>query len=319
MVHTCFSRLTAPLAVLALGLLVLTVARPSRADGPTLHSARFGMPAVVSGDAIYVIGGCGPEGFLNSIERISPASGAVTAIPTTLLRRRWHTAQASGPYLYILSGVVDTDTTAALSSVVERYDTRTGKVDLMAPLPTPRRTAASVLSDGKIYVIGGSTDGDTHEVGTVDIYDIKVNTWSKGAPMPTPRECALAVKNGSIYAVGGYDGTNSTRTSEVYNIAQNRWFRLPDLPVVLSAHHMALDGDILYTFGNYAVVDQIGAYNLQTGKYRRLSDTGYQPSRHNAVVVLGGKVYVIGGNTASANSSALGSVQVFSLAYLRSL
>lgn len=318
MVHTRFPRLIAPIAVLALGLLTLTAARPARAEGLTLHSARFGMPAVVSGDAIYVIGGCGPEGFLNSIEKISPATGTVTAIPTTLLRRRWHTAQALGPSLYILGGVVDIDTTDALSSVVERYDTRTGKIDILAPLPTPRRTAASILSDGKIYVIGGSTGSDAHEVGTVDIYDIKANTWSKGAPMPTPRECALAVQNGSIYAVGGYDGISSIRTVEAYNIALNKWFRLPDLPVVLSAHHMALDGDTLYTFGNYAVVDQVGAYNLQTGKYRALTETGYQPSRHNAVVVLGGKAYIIGGNTASANSSALSSIQVLSLVFLRS-
>lgn len=318
MTRTYPPRLFVSLAVLALGLLTLA-ARPSHADGPTLHTARFGMPAVVSGDAIYVIGGCGPDGFLNSIEQISPATGTVTSIPTTLLHRRWHTAQASGPYLYVMGGVVDTDSTDALSSAVERYDTRTGKVDLMAPLPTPRRTAASVLSDSKIYVIGGSTDGETHEAGTVDIYDIKANTWSKGAPMPTPRECALAVTNGSIYAVGGYDGTNSVSTVEAYNIAQNKWFRLPNLPVVLSAHHMALDGDTLYTFGNYAVVDQVGTYNLLTGKYRTLTESGYLPSRHNAVVVSGGKAYVIGGNTASANSSALSSIQVFSLSFLRSL
>ena len=296
-------------------LFSLSGVRAGAADPLALHTARFGMPAVVAGGEIYVVGGCGASGFLSDIERINPVKGTVQDIPTKLKSRRWHTAQASGPFLYVLGGVVDEDTTAAMSAAVERYDTRTGKIAEMAPLPTPRRNASSALWGGKIYVIGGSTVGDSHEVGTVEIYDIKTDTWAQGATMPTPRECALAVKDGVIYVAGGYDGAKAVTTVEAYDTASDTWRTLPSLPVPTSAHHVAVSGDLLLMFGDYAQLDRVGAYSLKTGTYTPLTQTGYQPSRHNAVVVLAGTVYVIGGNTASFNSSALPLVQTFPLVH----
>ena len=296
-------------------LLLLAAARPGTADPLTLHTARYGMPAVVVGSEIYVVGGCGATEFLSDIERINPAKGTVQDIPTKLKARRWHTAQASGPFIYVLGGVVDTDSTAAMSAVVERYDTRTGKIAEMAPLPTPRRNAQSVLFGGKIYVIGGSTAGDVHEVGTVEIYDIRTDTWTQGTPMPTPRECALAVKDGVITVAGGYDGARAVTTVEAYDIAADAWRTRPSLLVPTSAHHIAVSGDLLLLFGDYAQLDRVASYNLKTCVYAPLAGTGYLPSRHNAVVLLRGIVYVIGGNTASNSSSALPLIQTFPLAH----
>ena len=296
-------------------LLSLSALRSNAADPLTLHTARYGMPAVVVGSDIYVVGGCGATGFLRDIERINPAKGTVQDIPTKLKARRWHTAQASGPFIYVLGGVVDEDTTAAMSAVVERYDTRTGKIAEMAPLPTPRRNAQSVLFGGKIYVIGGSTNNDVHEVGTVEIYDIRTDTWTPGAPMPTPRECALAVKDGVITVAGGYDGAKAVTAVEAYDIAADVWRTLPSLPVPTSAHHVAVSGDLLLLFGDYAQLDRVASYSLKTGAYTPLTQTGYLPSRHNAVVLLHSTVYVIGGNTTSSSSSALPLIQTFPLAH----
>ncbi len=295
-------------------LLFAAALRSGTADPLALHTGRYGMPAVVVGGGIDVVGGCGANGLLSDIERIDPAKGTVQDIPTKLKSRRWHTAQASGPFIYVLGGTVDKDTTTNFSSVVERYDTRTGKIAEMAPLPTPRRNAQSVLSGGKIYVVGGSTVGDVHEVGTVEIYDIKADTWTTGAPMPTPRECALAVKDGVIYAAGGYDGAKAIATVEAYDIASDAWRTLPSLPAPTSAHHVVVSGNLLLLFGDYAQLDRAASYNVKTGAYTALTQIGYLPSRHNAVVLLRGMVYVIGGNTRPDNTSALSLIQTFPLA-----
>ena len=100
-------------------------------------------------------------------------------------------------------------------------------------------------------------------------------------------------------------------TAEAYVVDADAWQPLPDLPAPLSAHHVAFSGTSLLSFGDYAHLDQVGVYNVKTGAWHTLAKTGYQPSRHNAVAVLNGTVYVIGGNTAPSNASALSLIQTF--------
>jgi N-acetylneuraminic acid mutarotase len=45
-------------------------------------------------------------------------------------------------------------------------------------------------------------------LSTVEAYDPATDTWTTKAPMPTARQgLAAAVVNGSLYAIGGYNGS----------------------------------------------------------------------------------------------------------------
>ena len=40
-------------------------------------------------------------------------------------------------------------------TVLERFDPRSGTIDFLKPIPTPRRRLSAAVFDGKIYVVGG--------------------------------------------------------------------------------------------------------------------------------------------------------------------
>lgn len=95
-----------------------------------LPEARYGMPAVTQGGSLYVFGGSGKGGYKGDVIRVTPSSGKVETIATGLVGRRYHTAEAWGRYIYVMGGVTDQ---GGLPDDVERFDTRTGAVERMAP------------------------------------------------------------------------------------------------------------------------------------------------------------------------------------------
>ena len=71
-----------------------------------------------------------------------------------------------------------------------------------APFPVPDEELYGVAVNGKLYVIGGWSDG---KAGGVNYeYDPATDKWTKKQPMPRPaHHAALAAANGKIYVMGG--------------------------------------------------------------------------------------------------------------------
>ena len=83
------------------------------------------------------------------------------------------------------------------------YDTASDRWYGLAPLPTPRNSAAGVSINGVLYVIGGRTVRGGN-LNTVEIYDPLSDRWSSGKPMPKSQGgLAAAVVKGKIYVFGG--------------------------------------------------------------------------------------------------------------------
>jgi hypothetical protein len=79
---------------------------------------------------------------------------------------------------------------------------------MMAPMPATRDSSVAVTaSDGRIYVIGGTSDGNT-SVNTTYIYTPSTNSWSTAASMSTARANAAGAlgSDGKIYVFGGWAG-----------------------------------------------------------------------------------------------------------------
>jgi len=91
---------------------------------------------------------------------------------------------------------------------------------------TPRFAACAAVVNGKIYVIGGSLNGNTPS-NAVECYDPTTNTWlSKSNSGFTPRSHASCVViNGKIYVFGGSINPNFdiTNAVEVYDPNRDRW------------------------------------------------------------------------------------------------
>ncbi len=283
-----------------------------------LTFARYGACAVAWDGRVFVFGGNGKAGMLgmrpfdlhsmDNVEVIEPGAKTVAPLLWMLSARRYHGAAAVNGYAYIVGG----NTLDGSGATLERVDLRTCKVEQRRSMPTPRFYAAVVESGGLIWVVGGrGRDGFT---GALEVYDPKRDTWETAPPMPTGRDSTAAVHNGLIHVPGGFAGQDGLRVYEAYSIREAKWIKQPDLPFPLSAHHVAVVGDTLYSFGDYVEGGKVAACDLRSGKWHtpRLSEP-FVPRRNNAVVAVGNTVVVIGGNTASSSATAVDTVQVFRL------
>ncbi|HTP07529.1 MAG TPA: kelch repeat-containing protein, partial [Anaerolineae bacterium] len=97
-----------------------------------------------------------------------------------------------------------------------------------ATMPTLARSLAGAASlNGKIYVVGGITNGDpyTSTVGATTIYDPIANTWEWGTPVSPARSLALTVApDNAIYAFGGEGGEGPL--NDRYDPVLNKWDHL---------------------------------------------------------------------------------------------
>lgn len=73
-----------------------------------------------------------------------------------------------------------------------------------------------------------SLSGDSLNV--VEVFDPTGNFWERCQPMRTARSrVGVAVVNGLLYAIGGYDGQSRLSTVEVYNPESDSWTRVSSM------------------------------------------------------------------------------------------
>lgn len=69
-----------------------------------------------------------------------------------------------------------------------------------------------------VFVLTGDS------VSTVEIYNPLENKWSLASSMKTLRSrVGVAVLNGKLYAIGGYNGVERLDTVEVFDPAEAKW------------------------------------------------------------------------------------------------
>ncbi|MEM9616585.1 MAG: kelch repeat-containing protein [Pseudomonadota bacterium] len=114
------------------------------------------------------------------------------------------------------------------------YDAASNSWQALAPLPTPRNSAAGAVVNGVLYVIGGRTvsDGNTN---VVEVYDALSDRWAQARPMPKAQAgLAAAVLNGNIYVFGGEyftpGGGGVFAEAWEYNPDTDRWRAVAAMP-----------------------------------------------------------------------------------------
>jgi hypothetical protein len=93
----------------------------------------------------------------------------------------------------------------------EALDTRSGRWQRIADVPSARNSAAAAVIDGKIYVVGGRrmvTQADGRQrpvnVATLEVYDPATDRWETRAAMPQAQGVlAAAAHGGKLYVFGG--------------------------------------------------------------------------------------------------------------------
>ncbi|WP_230679912.1 kelch repeat-containing protein [Pontibacter rufus] len=180
--------------------------------------------------------------------------------------------------------------------------------------------AQGEVVNGKLYSFGGfdSQKSVFTPTSRAYVYDPAANTWKAIAPMPPMNgtsfggvtHAGFATDGTDIYFAGGY--TSNAKglgqifgTKEVwkYSVAENKYERLPDLPIVVAAGQLEyLNGKLHHISGtNAARTRDLGNHYVLD---LRNPEAGWKtlaplptPRQHAGSAVFGGKIYYIGGQT----------------------
>ncbi len=186
---------------------------------------RNNLCACVIDGKIYTFGGFDASNDVNTFEVFDPATNAWSSPKTTgtFIPHGAFTAHVIDGKIYTFGGF---DNLAPkghrVLSEVDVFDpsTNTWSTPATTGTFTARLLHASGVVDGKIYVIGGTSNiRDPFTTNTVQIFDPATNAWNTPTTTGTftPRSyLSAAVVNNKIYAIGGQDTSRAFNVNEVF-------------------------------------------------------------------------------------------------------
>jgi len=165
-----------------------------------------------------------------------------------------------------------------------------------AVMPTARYLLSAGVIGGKLYAVGGTSDGSSY-LNTNEEYDPASNTWATKAAMPTARYWLSAGVIGSkLYAVGGWNG-NHLSTNEEYDPVSNTWTTKTAMPTARPRLSVGVIGGKLYAVGGSQTNgggDTNEEYDLASNTWT--TKTVMPTARDSfSIGVIGGKLYAVGG------------------------
>lgn len=294
------------------------VSRP----GPELPSARVGHATVVTGNAVYVLGGQGsaPLAEVLMAPRFSDggvgAFGATTPLPAP---RTELSAFARGDGLYAVAG----STPAGLSDEVLRApmlgDGGLGTWRSVGRLSScdggcnaARAGHGSALWNGVLHVAGGRCAGPCATVAATFGDDGALAVVREGPPLPAERSgLSLHAWRGQLVAVGGRSGTGgAVATVAVAPLGQGvvplAWRTMPSLPEPSAEPAVcALDEVLVVAGGDRDAGVQAGLRTIASSygdlmRWRTLPALAVEREQTSAAV-WNGEVYMVGGNDRTRN------------------
>ncbi len=223
--------------------------------------------------------------------------------------RGYHAAVEINNKLYVVGG--QTGISNSKLNILEIYDPATDSWSTPATTGDfiARRGFTASVANGKIYVIGGSTD--TGFTAIVQAFDPATDRWSteatSGAVAPSDFATSCTV-DGKIYVIGGMSSPGFFDTLEVFNPLTDSWSTPPTIGQFIRRYHAtcAVVNGKIYIFGGQ--VPRFGTLqpdavmaNLEVLVPSLFSwtepATSYAPMPRTdlAASVIDGEVYFIGG------------------------
>jgi hypothetical protein len=177
---------------------------------------------------------------------------------------------------------------------------------------------ATLLPNGKVFIAGGysSAGGD---LASAEIYDPATDRFTPTGPMATPREGggAILLRNGKVLVTGG--GLAGNPGAELYDPATGRFAPAGNMTTARTAHTMTMlqDGRILIAGGHsgrrstIVIHNSAEIYDPATGTFTATGDMTARRHKHDAVLLLEGKVLINGGSDERDDMGAYTSVEIY--------
>ena len=181
------------------------------------------------------------------------------------------------------TNLTTTPTGPNIANVTEVYDPSTDSWATLTPIPIPVFSYASVVVDGKIYVVSGYYDrGPTDQV---QIYNPESNSWSTGTPIPiSVSGAAAAATTGAqapkrIYVMGGKNwASNESLPCQVYNPETGNWALGSPMLTAREGLAVTVVDDVLYAVGGASPANPQSTLYAANEQYTPLSYESTQTS-----------------------------------------
>jgi hypothetical protein len=196
-------------------------------------------------------------------------------------------------------------------SSAELYDPATGTFAPTGDMSTRRAGhTATLLTDGRVLVIGGSTNGFPEAAtASAEIYDPATGSFTATGSTTVPRQehTATLLSDGRVLIVAGYTGDFRVgqRSAEIYDPTTGTFTNAPTQLTTGRGHHTATtlpDGRVLIAGGFTEFpgpgVDSAEIYDPATGTFTPTGAMHDLRGWHTAALLNDGTVLVAGGFTA---------------------
>src|SRR5829696_6780997 len=248
---------------------------PPEGGGPAwrrlapVPTERTEVTAAAVGRRIWVLGGYAPGGAtLATAEVYDTAADTWARGPDLPVAVNHAMAATLDGVLYVAGGNDGTRPSTQLARLDgDRWRT-------LAPLPQGRSAGGLVALDGRLYLVGGVTQGGL--AADTQVYDPAADRWSPAPGLPTPREhLGAAAAGGRVYVVGGRTGGigSNLTAAEAFDPASGRWARVADLPTARGglAATATAGGQMVAVGGEAAATfPEAEALDTRTGRWRSL-------------------------------------------------
>ncbi|XP_076868762.1 kelch-like protein 40b [Brachyhypopomus gauderio] len=155
--------------------------------------------------------------------------------------------------IFVIGGKELKEGETTLDSVLV-YDRQSFKWEESVPLPYAVYGHGTVSHNGLIYVIGGK--GDHKQcLKRVCAYDVKEGESRDLAPLRTARSLfGVTVHKDQIYVTGGVTEAGLTDSTEVYDIATDKWSEFVQFPQERSSLSLVSVANAIYAVGGFAMI-----------------------------------------------------------------
>ena len=274
-------------------------------------SARHEAALVAFKDKLYLIGGRG----IKPVDVYDPENNTWTAKSPTPLELHHFQAVVVDDAIYLMGAMTGPYPKETPLEKVVVYYPESDEFKFRHLIPEARRRggAGAALHNGKIYLVGGITNGHVDGYQPwLDRYDPKTGAWEILADAPHARDHFQSVIHGNkLYAPAGR--TTSKRTNEVFgllvrqvdvfDLVEQQWLppnKLRDLPTLRAGNMATSWGDEVIVGGGESVSQkaahaELEAFNPTTGLWR--SWPSLKRGRHGSgFAIIGDYVYTASGS-----------------------
>lgn len=281
---------------------------------------------VQSGNRFYLLGGR----TIQPVSIYDPATNVWSNGASSPVNLHHFQAVELNGLIYIPSSFTGSYPNETPLASVYYYDPAANNWGICSTIPAGRRrgAAGAVAHSGKIYVVGGITNG--HVSGWVnwfDAYDPTTNTWTTLPNAPNARShFQAAVHNNKLYVAGGHltGAVNATTTGiapiDVFDFATNTWTTLPasaNLPTPRTgAATVVLNNELLVIGGFHPTQTdankKVEALELTNLTWRNLASLN--ENRHGTQAIVSNEgIYIAAGASNNAETANNGKLESFYL------